>query len=199
MDREHIGYRTLANDYLSCVSYLQDACEANVLRLRFDFPILSNLSHATELAIKGHLLSLGMSKTEVVNLGHDLVAAYGRLEECAPKIVDEVEKHVKTQWKSFLRKERNKVEKSFKAFGIHDPQYLREMGVLSNEDIGKELPTFRRDLRWLSDRHKSNGSKFRYFESALDRRQHIKAFGLNVFTVPVSVVSGTKLLIRLIN
>lgn len=59
VDRVHIGYRTLAEDYHACVSYIQDACEGESLKLRFDSPILSNLSHAVELAITGHLLSLG--------------------------------------------------------------------------------------------------------------------------------------------
>ena len=194
----HIGYRTLAKDYLACVSYIQDACEAESLKLRFDYPILSNLSHAVELAIKGHLLSLGHSQEDVIKLRHDLAKAYRQLRRIAPKVVNEVEKHVEAQWQSFLSKKRNELEDSFRAFGIHNPECLREMGVVSNEDIDKELPTFKRDLKWLSDRHKSNGSQFRYFEPSWDQRPHIQAFGLNVFTVPVSVASGTKVLISLI-
>ncbi|MFO1202185.1 MAG: hypothetical protein U1E58_06055 [Tabrizicola sp.] len=188
----------MANDYLACVSFLQDAFEARALRLRFDSPILSNLSHATELAIKGHLLSVGASKDDLIKLGHDLAKGYRLLEKVAPKIVDEVEKHVTAQWRSFLRDKRDDLEDRFRTFGVHDPEHLQEMGVFSNEDIDNELPTFKRDLRWLSDRHKSNGSKFRYFEPTWDQRQHIRAFGLNVFTVPVSVTSGTKVLISLI-
>ena len=191
----HIGYRTLANDYLACVSYIQDAFEAKSLRLRFDSPILSNLSRATELAIKGLLLSLGLTEDEVVKLDHNLDAAYRQLEKRAPMLVNEVEKHVKAQWGAFLREKRDELEDRFKAFGIHDPEHLREMGILSNDEIGNELPTFKRDLRWLSDRHRSKGSRFRYFEPTWDQRQHIQAFGLDVFTVPVSVVSGTKVLI----
>lgn len=198
VDREHIGYRTLANDYLACVSFVQDAFEAKALSLRFDSPILSNLSHATELAIKGHLLSLGTSKEDVKKMGHDLSKAYKRLGKIAPEVVDEVEKHVEDQWQTFLREKRDGLEDRFRAFGVHNPEYLKEMGVISNEDIYKELPTFKRDLRWLSDRHKSNGSKFRFFEPTWDQRQHIQAFGLNMFTVPVSVISGTKVLVSLI-
>lgn len=195
VDMEHIGYRTLANDYLACVAYLQDACETNALKLRFDSPVLANLAHAAELAIKGHLLSLAMSKDDVINLGHDLELAYQRLKTLSPNLVSDIEKQVITHWKGLLRGKRDEREKSFIAFGIHDPDNLRKLGVFSNAEIGDELPTFQRDLKWLSDRHKAKGGEFRYFETRMDRRQHIQAFGLNLFTVPVSIVTGTKILI----
>jgi prevent-host-death family protein len=197
ISKDHFGYKRLANDYLDCALFLQDALDAGNFRLKSDFPILSNLSHATELAIKGHLLCLGMSKEDLVDLGHDLERAYGRLGGFAPGIVTRVETHVKSEWKSFLRKKRDDNEESLKSYGIHDPEVLREFGVFSNDDIGKELPTFKRDLKWLSDRHRTNGSRFRYFEQHLDRRPHVRAFGLNMFTVPCSIAFGTKALINL--
>lgn len=182
VDRVHIGYRTLAKDYLACVSFLQDACEGESLKLRFDSPILSNLSQAVELAIKGHLLSLGQRQEDVIKLRHDLAKAYRQLRRIAPNVVDEVEKHVEALWRSFLIKKRDELKESFRAYGIRNPEYLRGIGVVSNEDIDKELPTFKRDLKWLSDRHKSNGSQFRYFEPRLDQRPHIQLFGLRVQT-----------------
>ena len=195
---DYMGYRNLASDYLECALFLKAAVEKKTISLHFDVngPILANLAHAQEIIVKGHLLKLGRPMDETINLGHDLEKGFLKLKELAPVIAEKVEKDVRERWKALLRTERDDFRDRFINFGISDPALLEEFGVLSNATIGSELPEFRSDLKWLSDRHSHGGSQFRYFKGGVDRRFHIQAFGLNIFTVPVSVAWGAQFLLN---
>ncbi len=195
---EYMGYRNLASDYLTCALFLKAAVEGKTVSLHFDVdgPILANLAHAQELVVKGHLLKLGLSMEDTTNLGHDLENGFLTLKKLAPALTNNVEKDVRERWKLLLRTARDDFRDPLVKFGISDPALLEEFGVLSNATIGSNLPEFRRDLKWLSDRHRHGGSLFRYFKGGVDQRSHIQAVGLNIFTVPVSVSWGTEILLN---
>ena len=195
---DYMGYRNLASDYLQCALFLKAAVEDKTIFLHFDVdgPILANLAHSQELAVKGHLLKLGLPMEDTTDLGHNLDNGFLKLREMAPLLTQKVEKVVRERWKALLRAARDDFRDPFIRFGISDPAQLEEFGVFSNATIGFNLPEFRRDLKWLSDRHQYGGSLFRYFRGGSDQRPYIQAIGLNVFTVPVSVSWGTEILIE---
>ncbi len=54
-----------------------------------------------------------------------------------------------------------------------------EFGSFTNDEIGRELPELRKQIIWLSSRHKEEGSEFRYSKRGLTQRVIIVAMGLN--------------------
>lgn len=179
------GFRTLAKSYLASGQFLWLALRSGELQLHFDAPIFANLAHSLELAIKASLLENGKTLLEVEALRHDLKKLYQALPFDRK---NDIESHVRSSWRHLLRKARDENEASIQSLGISSPEILREFGILSNSEIGSQLPEWKNDLRWLSDRHKRKGSIFRYYEEHIDQRQNIAAFGLNLDTVPQSTV-----------
>jgi hypothetical protein len=188
-------YDALARDYLNSFVFIWSGIEAGELHLRFDAPALALLANSAELALKGLLANSGKSPDEVEGYGHNLELLFSDANrECGNRVASACN-HVRQMWKKRLRDARDDFSASLQGCGISDQGHLREFGVLGNDEIGAALPEFRDDILWLSHRHRSNGSAFRYLKVGMDTRKHIRAFGLEEFTVPRSVSSGMRFLL----
>jgi len=192
-----VGYRNLAESYLSCVRQLTEDLKRRRLILGFDAPLYALLAHSFELATKAQLLLNGYSMDHLEKeVRHNLLRAFEDLKRVSPGLCAQTEQHVLTEWRHTLRQLRDVFQSNFVDFGISDPKTLEDLGVHSDNTIERELPKLSRDLAWLSNRHMKGGSQFRYLVTGPDQRQHIRAFGIDEHTDLKSVTWATEYLIE---
>ncbi len=164
--------------YAQSARFLEDALAQGQLAVSHDMPVDYLYAHAVELMLKGCLLEHDPAM-EVESYGHDLL----RLYDCAKSrkvlgdMLARVERSVRERWKSRLRTARDSYRDGL---GLGQcASDLEDFGIFDNDVIGNELPDLRRQVSWLSDRHRDKGGKFRYLQSGFDSRKQIRAFGLS--------------------
>lgn len=125
--------------------------------------------------------------TEVEKYGHNLRQLYDEVscQKLVGDMIAKTERAVRDRWKQHLRGARDEHQAKLMRFGLSEKD-TAEFGALSNAQIGDELPSLRDQIIWLSDRHSSDGSRFRYLKTGCDSRSRIEAFGLSDDVVRLS-------------
>ncbi|WGW05241.1 hypothetical protein [Tropicibacter oceani] len=172
-----VGFFIRAQDFATSARHLNKS----ELSLRTDAPEYLLLAHALELVLKAHLLALGETVKNTQDFGHDLKALYDAVRQKTPEVIRTAEKGVRRKWIDLLKKKRDLMFGSSKASDVTSVQ-LKAMGYISNEDIGALAPAPMADLEWLSERHKFEGSIFRYFKPTIDAVRLVTFFDLSVQT-----------------
>jgi len=179
-----------AKNYLDTVQHVIRSRESGALKLTYDAPVFALLAHTLELQLKSALLVAGLSPKDVEAFKHNIARLYAACKERGEVSVsiEIIERKVRGRWRSHLHNARDAYLGRISVWvGSSDPEVLKDFGVLDDHTIGSELPELRQVIQWLSERHASGGSQFRYLKTGLDWHLTIKAFGLNE-NVPMKTV-----------
>ena len=188
-----------AQDYLDASNFLLTSPKSKRQRPTFSAPANFLLAHGAELTFKAYLSWSGTKDSDVVAVGHNISRAFQKIKANSPSFAKEVEQLVASKWRKYLQEARKTQVDALVAKGLNPETDFASLGIPSNSDIGEGLPTFARDLQWLSDRHKKNGGRFRYLEFGLDTKKVIQVFGLNEPTVPNSIYWGCEFILKFLN
>ncbi|MBM2294368.1 hypothetical protein JQX09_20805 [Sulfitobacter pseudonitzschiae] len=173
-----VGFFELGITYAKSADFLSEACRSEALKINRTEPIDYLYAHAFELILKGSMLEHDPTR-DVEEFKHDLLSAYDevRQTQLLEDLIGSVEKAVRARWKWYLRNARDKYQSDLQLshLSIED---CEGFGIVDNEAIGRELPELRKQVIWLSERHKAGGGSFRYLRCGWDQRDYVRAFGL---------------------
>lgn len=181
---------TFARSYLDTARHVIASVEDGELSLTFDAPIYALLAHTLELQLKSCLIILGKTEPEVGEFRHDLSRLYAQGKALSDErfSIRDLEKNVGRKWIDLLRCARDRHQTSIRSYvDIESESVARELGIRDNSEIGSSLPSLSAQIQWLSERHATQGSQFRYLRSGPDHHQEIRVFGL-AENVPVRTI-----------
>ncbi len=172
---DSLGFVNLGRSYGKSADFLCEAVTTKKISIGRSHPIDFLYSHTFELMLKGCLLEENPSQA-IEDYGHDLLCLYDDIksQKLLNNLIGVVETKAKECWKRYLREARECYAKKLGRFA-----QFEGLGVHDNSGIGKELPELRRQIKWLSERHKEKGGKLRYLQIEWGTREQINAFGLS--------------------
>ncbi|MGO4916901.1 hypothetical protein [Pseudogemmobacter sp. W21_MBD1_M6] len=174
-----VGFFELGNAYAKSADFLSNAASLETFKIPRDEPIDFLYAHAFELMLKGCLIAVDPTE-DVERFRHNLECLYDTLKSrnSLEGLIINVELAIKERWKQHLQGARDR----FKArldLGVLSTGESEDFGILGNDVIGEQLPDLRRQVVWLSNRHKNGGGHFRYSKCGWDNTEYIKDFGLS--------------------
>ncbi|GGF63469.1 hypothetical protein SAMN05216376_10730 [Mameliella alba] len=191
-DRTDLAYHIRSVDYVKSAHAIWQAQET--LALRSADPLYLLIAHGLELTLKSHLLRLGHAIPAVEKFGHDLRSLFDEVCRNIPGSAADLAKIVRRRWIETLKEERDKRLEKARSLGLEGQASHIGLEIWSNDEIGRFAPEARPALEWLSARHSSGGSVFRYFESRIEQHTVVRLDGDNVIATPLTLIWLTEAL-----